>query len=190
MNITSFECRIQLCCTGIRNIRIILGDWVQFSIKTFKWNKLKKKKISCFSFPLSPLFPFKGREPQPGEFWDVVVVTAVDESQRRAYELQVKEKIERKEVPLGIHYKVFSDPPGCKIGVMFSIDHNYLLIFILIVNNECNVSANGLFFSLGNGGSTLYALQQLSEIYGKALGGMRVILIHAGLSFDNCFFSM
>lgn len=89
----------------------------------------------------------RGREPQPGDFWDAVVVTAVDQSQRQAYELQIKEKLERKEVPLGIHYKVFSDPPGCKIG---------------------------------NGGSTLYALQQLSEIYGKALGGMRVILIHAG----------
>lgn len=89
----------------------------------------------------------RGREPQPGEFWDVVVVTAVDQEQRQAYELQVKEKVERKEVPLGIHYKVFSDPPGCKIG---------------------------------NGGSTLYALQQLSEIYGEALGGMKVILIHAG----------
>lgn len=43
------------------------------------------------------------------------------------------------------------------------------------------------FFFPGNGGSTLYALQQLSEIYGKALGGMRVILIHAGLSLLNGF---
>lgn len=75
--------------------------------------------ILCVSlFLLSLLvFPFKGREPQPGEFWNVVVVTAVDENQRLAYELQIKEKVERKEVPLGIHYKVFSDPPGCKIGV-------------------------------------------------------------------------
>lgn len=71
---------------------------------------------------LSLLFPFKGREPQPGEFWDAVVVTAVDQSQRQAYDLQIKEKLERKEVPLGIHYKVFSDPPGCKIGVKLSID--------------------------------------------------------------------
>lgn len=83
------------------------------------------KLISCVSF-VSPLttffFPFKGREPQPGEFWNVVVVTAVDESQKQAYELQIIEKIERKEVPLGIHYKVFSDPPGCKIGVRLFID--------------------------------------------------------------------
>ncbi|KAM4549199.1 fucose-1-phosphate guanylyltransferase [Odontesthes bonariensis] len=89
----------------------------------------------------------RGREVQPGEFWDVVAVTAVDGSQREAYELQISEKIDRKELPLGTHYKVFSDPPGSKIG---------------------------------NGGSTLNALQQLNDIYGKALSRMRVILIHAG----------
>ncbi|TMS20202.1 Fucose-1-phosphate guanylyltransferase [Larimichthys crocea] len=89
----------------------------------------------------------RDRELQPAEFWDVVAVTAVDESQREAYELQIRDKVDRKELPLGIHYKVFSDPPGSKIG---------------------------------NGGSTLYALQQLDDIYGKALGSLRVILIHAG----------
>ncbi|CAL1593811.1 unnamed protein product [Knipowitschia caucasica] len=58
----------------------------------------------------------RGRTVKPGEFWDVVVITAVDERQRDAYELQIQEKTERKELPLGIDYKVISDPPGCKIG--------------------------------------------------------------------------
>ncbi|XP_071764710.2 fucose-1-phosphate guanylyltransferase [Centroberyx gerrardi] len=89
----------------------------------------------------------RGKEVQPGEFWDLVIVTAVDESQRDAYELQITEKVDRKELPLGVHYIVFSDPPGAKIG---------------------------------NGGSTLYALQRLNDIYGKTLGSFRVILIHAG----------
>ncbi|CAL8348190.1 unnamed protein product [Gadus morhua 'NCC'] len=89
----------------------------------------------------------RGEEVQPGEFWDLVIVTAVDASQRVAYELQIKDKIARKELPLGVEYKVFSDPPGAKIG---------------------------------NGGSTLYVLQRLDSIYGKALGKFRVILIHAG----------
>ncbi|CAL8395714.1 unnamed protein product [Boreogadus saida] len=89
----------------------------------------------------------RGEEVQPGDFWDLVIVTAVDESQRVAYELQIKDKIARKELPLGVEYKVFSDPPGAKIG---------------------------------NGGSTLYVLQRLDSIYGKALGKFRVILIHAG----------
>ncbi|XP_035509879.1 fucose-1-phosphate guanylyltransferase [Morone saxatilis] len=89
----------------------------------------------------------RDRGVQPGEFWDVVVVTAADWSQREAYELQITQKVDRKELPHGIHYKVFSDPPGSKIG---------------------------------NGGSTLYALQQLNDIYGKTLSRLRVILIHAG----------
>ncbi|XP_061540363.1 fucose-1-phosphate guanylyltransferase [Phycodurus eques] len=89
----------------------------------------------------------RGRELESGEFWDVVAVTAADEWQKDAYDLQIQAKVERKELPLGIPYKVFSDPPGCKIG---------------------------------NGGSTLHALQQLSDIYGPTLCRLRVILIHAG----------
>ncbi|KAM4629428.1 fucose-1-phosphate guanylyltransferase [Polymixia lowei] len=89
----------------------------------------------------------RGKEVQHGEFWDLVIVTAADESQRDAYELQITDKVNRNELPLGINYKVFSDPPGPKIG---------------------------------NGGSTLYALERLDNIYGKALGRFRVILIHAG----------
>jgi len=53
---------------------------------------------------------------RPGEFWDLVVVTAVDDSQRVAYEVQIREKVARRELPLGVDYKVFSDPPGAKIG--------------------------------------------------------------------------
>lgn len=70
----------------------------------------------CFLLATFGPFPFKGRELQPGEFWDVVAVTAVDQNQREAYALQIKEKVARKELPLGIQYKVFSDPPGSKIG--------------------------------------------------------------------------
>lgn len=88
-------------------------------------------------------FPFTGREPQPGEFWEVVVVTAADENQRLAYELQIKEKIERKEVPLGIHYKVFSDPPGCKIGGRPFVDSLLIVDNYQLNSNICNVT----FFS-------------------------------------------
>ncbi|CAL8253441.1 unnamed protein product [Merluccius merluccius] len=58
----------------------------------------------------------RGKEVRPGGFWDVVVLTAADESQKVAYELQVSEKVSRKELPLGVRYEVFSDPPGAKIG--------------------------------------------------------------------------
>ncbi|KAM3619534.1 uncharacterized protein V6R79_009800 [Siganus canaliculatus] len=105
-----------------------------------KLERATREKIRKFN-------SLRGRGVNPGEFWDVIVVTAVDENQRDAYELQIHEKVDRKELPTGIHYKVFSDPPGSKIG---------------------------------NGGSTLYALQQLSVIYGKAFSRLRVLLIHAG----------
>lgn len=60
-----------------------------------------------------------GKEVQTNEFWDLVVITAVDEDQRSAYEIQITEKLERKELPLGISYHVFADPPGCKIGAIY-----------------------------------------------------------------------
>ncbi|XP_078524815.1 fucose-1-phosphate guanylyltransferase isoform X2 [Lissotriton helveticus] len=58
----------------------------------------------------------RGKEVQTGEFWDVVVITAVDKEQELAYQLQIAEKLNRKELPLGVHYHVFADPPGAKIG--------------------------------------------------------------------------
>nr|XP_057930481.1 fucose-1-phosphate guanylyltransferase isoform X2 [Doryrhamphus excisus] len=43
-----------------------------------------------------------------------------------------------------------------------------------------NVFSDPPGYKIGNGGSTLHALQKLSDIYGKALCKMRVLLIHAG----------
>lgn len=57
-----------------------------------------------------------GVEVKAGEFWDVVVITAVDDHQKSSYQLQISEKIMRMELPLGLQYHVFSDPPGYKIG--------------------------------------------------------------------------
>lgn len=102
--------------------------------------KATKEKLDKFN-------RLRGKEVQPRTFWDIVVLTAVDEDQRNAYEIQIKEKLGRKELPLGVPYHVFADPPGHKIG---------------------------------NGGSTLYSLEHLQTLYGTALSGLRVILIHAG----------
>ena len=49
-------------------------------------------------------------------FWDIVVITAVDEKQLVAYELQIEAKLSRGELPKGVVYKVVNDPPGPKIG--------------------------------------------------------------------------
>uniref|UniRef100_A0A8B9Q2D2 Fucose-1-phosphate guanylyltransferase n=1 Tax=Apteryx owenii TaxID=8824 RepID=A0A8B9Q2D2_APTOW len=57
-----------------------------------------------------------GRAARPGQFWDVVALTAADAQQGSAYEQQLAEKLRRKELPLGVRYHVFVDPPGPKIG--------------------------------------------------------------------------
>nr|XP_058962921.1 fucose-1-phosphate guanylyltransferase-like [Pocillopora verrucosa] len=49
-------------------------------------------------------------------FWDIVVITALDEGQKNAYDLQLQSKLARGELPLGVKYHVFYDPPGPKIG--------------------------------------------------------------------------
>lgn len=49
-------------------------------------------------------------------FWDVVVLTTGDEEQREAFELQIESKLQRGEIPHGLPYHVFSDPPGPKAG--------------------------------------------------------------------------
>ncbi|XP_051788910.1 fucose-1-phosphate guanylyltransferase [Erpetoichthys calabaricus] len=89
----------------------------------------------------------RGQRVKPGEFWDVIVITAADDSQKEAYELQIAEKIQRKELPLGVKYHVFADPAGYKIG---------------------------------NGGSTMWSLHHLKEMYHDQLNEYKVLLIHAG----------
>ena len=49
-------------------------------------------------------------------FWDVVVLTASDADQKLAYEIQIDGKLRRREIPRGVDYLVFADPPGPKIG--------------------------------------------------------------------------
>ncbi|XP_061489417.1 fucose-1-phosphate guanylyltransferase [Rhineura floridana] len=58
----------------------------------------------------------RGKTVQPRTFWDIVIITAVDKKQEIAYQQQLSEKLKRKELPLGVHYHVFVDPPGPKIG--------------------------------------------------------------------------
>uniref|UniRef100_A0A8C5R625 Fucose-1-phosphate guanylyltransferase n=1 Tax=Leptobrachium leishanense TaxID=445787 RepID=A0A8C5R625_9ANUR len=70
-----------------------------------------------------------------------------DKQQEAAYQQQLDDKLLQKELPLGVRYHVFSDPPGPKIG---------------------------------NGGSTLYALQCLRKIYPIEMDTFKILLIHAG----------
>ncbi|XP_049628113.1 fucose-1-phosphate guanylyltransferase isoform X2 [Suncus etruscus] len=58
----------------------------------------------------------RGKPVAPGEFWDIVAITAADEKQELAYKQQLSKKLNKKELPLGVHYHVFVDPAGAKIG--------------------------------------------------------------------------
>lgn len=49
-------------------------------------------------------------------FWDIVVITGGDEDQAESYELQLKAKLDNKEIPTCTKYFVFADPKGPKIG--------------------------------------------------------------------------
>ncbi|NP_001191730.2 fucose-1-phosphate guanylyltransferase [Callithrix jacchus] len=89
----------------------------------------------------------RGKVVAPGEFWDIVAITAADEKQELAYNQQLSKKLKRKELPLGVQYHVFVDPAGAKIG---------------------------------NGGSTLCALQCLEKLYRDKWNSFTILLIHSG----------
>ncbi|XP_066499787.1 serine/threonine-protein kinase TNNI3K isoform X1 [Hoplias malabaricus] len=89
--------------------------------KNTQLQKATKEKLDKFN-------RMRGREVNPGEFWDLVVITAVDEDQRVAYKLQIREKCDRKELPVGVSYHVFADPPGYKIGNGGSTLHSLQLL--------------------------------------------------------------
>ncbi|XP_062855682.1 fucose-1-phosphate guanylyltransferase [Trichomycterus rosablanca] len=78
-------------------------------IKNKRLEKSTKQKLDEFN-------KIKGVEVKAGDFWDLVVITAVDDHQKSAYELQMREKKQRNELPISLHYHVFADPPGYKIG--------------------------------------------------------------------------
>ncbi|XP_032048102.1 fucose-1-phosphate guanylyltransferase [Aythya fuligula] len=58
----------------------------------------------------------RGRAVRHGEFWDLVAITAADAEQERAFRRQLAAKLARGELPRGVRYHVFADPPGPKIG--------------------------------------------------------------------------
>ncbi|GAB1608875.1 fucose-1-phosphate guanylyltransferase-like, partial [Argonauta hians] len=61
---------------------------------------------------------FKGRDKDSGHtpFWEAVVITTADEDQKQGFQLQIKAKHERKELPSNLEIHVISDPPGVKLG--------------------------------------------------------------------------
>ena len=62
-------------------------------------------------------FSGKSKKTLGDKFWDAVVITASDSSQKKAYEDQINEKLKRKEIPSDLPYLIFADPPGTRAGM-------------------------------------------------------------------------
>ncbi|KAM9238789.1 fucose-1-phosphate guanylyltransferase [Leptosomus discolor] len=120
----------------------------------------------------------RGKAARPGEFWDVVAVTAADAEQARAYRRQLAEKLRGGELPLGVRYHVFVDPPGPKIGnggstlhVLQCLEELYgdkwtSFVVLLIHSGGCsqrlpNASALGKIFTALPFGDPVYQMLEL-----------------------------
>ena len=60
-------------------------------------------------------------------YWDSVIITAVNDEQKRVYEKQLEQKFARKELPLGVPFDVIADPEGPKLG-KHDLTHDIILV--------------------------------------------------------------
>ncbi|RNA27296.1 fucose-1-phosphate guanylyltransferase [Brachionus plicatilis] len=49
-------------------------------------------------------------------FWDLIVITSINQKQRKCYELQLEIKKNQGKIPKSFKFLVIDDPNGCKIG--------------------------------------------------------------------------
>lgn len=84
-------------------------DTNSFSQTSHNIRKSTEDKLKLFE-------SIRGKDVHDTPFWDIIVITALDESQRDAYDIQLQSKLARGELPRGVKYHVFYDPPGPKIG--------------------------------------------------------------------------
>lgn len=49
-------------------------------------------------------------------YWDLIVITSINEKQKNCYEIQIQNKKKEKKFPQNFQYLVISDPEGYKIG--------------------------------------------------------------------------
>jgi hypothetical protein len=49
-------------------------------------------------------------------FWDLIVITAINERQKECYQRQVNDKLNSSKLPKQFKYEIISDPCGSKIG--------------------------------------------------------------------------
>ena len=83
-----------------------------------KWLMIWVREQIIQSFQFQSLFLVSGKSKADlgDKFWDLVVITASDEDQRVAFEIQIQSKLAKHQIPHGLPYLVYADPPGPKIG--------------------------------------------------------------------------
>jgi fucose-1-phosphate guanylyltransferase len=91
------------------------------------------------------------------DFWDVVVITAIDDAQKEYYEQQIQVKLSRREIPRCTKYCVF-------FFLGLSLIHE--LIRYHVIPDPKGVK-------IGCGGATLYVLQFLEKEYGPKFENCR-----------------
>ena len=65
--------------------------------------------------------------------WNMVVITTADEDQKTAFEDQIKDKIDRLELPLDLPIHIVADPPGpSRIGNISIVTMTTLMTPLLL----------------------------------------------------------
>ena len=63
--------------------------------------------------------------------WDLIIITAINEQQKKCYEKQIETKLLKKQIPEIFTYLVINDPENCKIGSGGSTFHVIKRLFDL-----------------------------------------------------------
>ncbi|XP_071511632.1 fucose-1-phosphate guanylyltransferase-like [Diadema antillarum] len=96
-------------------------------------------------------------------YWDIVVITAADADQLTAYNLQLKQKLARQQLPLGIKYHVLKDPGDCKIGPGGSM--MAALSWLQTIYNQTLFKKRVLFIPAGGFSQRLPSASLLGKIF-------------------------
>ncbi|XP_041485711.1 fucose-1-phosphate guanylyltransferase-like [Lytechinus variegatus] len=96
-------------------------------------------------------------------YWDIVVITAGDEDQKNAYDLQLKEKLARQQLPLGTKYHVLKDPGDVKIGPGGSM--MAALSYLQTIYNQSLFTKKVLFIPAGGYSQRLPSASLLGKVF-------------------------
>ncbi|XP_030836767.1 fucose-1-phosphate guanylyltransferase [Strongylocentrotus purpuratus] len=105
----------------------------------------------------------RGKQEINFPYWDIVVITAGDEDQKTAYDLQLQEKLARQQLPLGTKYHVLKDPGNVKIGPGGSM--MAALSYLQTIYNQSLFKKKVLFIPAGGYSQRLPSASLLGKIF-------------------------